>query len=270
MALKALKVKAEAAIYLLELLAEPEHEAKGERVNKIEVGQNAERDLPHLLQVPRIMRRIRHDRDHVASCGNNIGVGTRKRMQLKPAIIAPRPAIEADDKRPLGNELRKLDQIALAVGHGEIGHHLADGRNVLFGFGCRNALYELVVTGALIVFTAASVPARAEDLLTHLEPVGQHEPILTAVGNKRIIAFYVPNSGHCTVNAVVWENTDADADMPSSSVRVRMRLKPGQVVHIDSVRQGSLNLESLNLRCGDNAASLAVVDISELVASGRN
>jgi len=57
--------------------------------------------------------------------------------------------------------------------------------------------------GAL-VFTAVSVPARAEELLTHLGPVGPNEPILTAVGSKRVIAFYEPNSGHCAVNAVVF------------------------------------------------------------------
>ena len=110
--------------------------------------------------------------------------------------------------------------------------------------------------GAL-VFTAVSVPARAEELLTHLGPVGPNEPILTAVGSKRVIAFYEPNSGHCAVNAVVWENTSADTERP---LRVRMHLKPGQMVHIDSTSNESLNLESLNLRCGDNAASLAVVD----------
>ena len=62
--------------------------------------------------------------------------------------------------------------------------------------------------GAL-VFTAVSVPARAEELLTHSGPVGPHEAILTAVGSKRVIAFYEPNGGHCAVNAVVFGKTDA-------------------------------------------------------------
>ena len=117
--------------------------------------------------------------------------------------------------------------------------------------------------GAL-VFTAVSVPTRAEELLTHSGPVGPNEALLTAVGSKRVIAFYEPNSGHCAVNAVVWEKTGADTARP---LRVRMHLKPGQMVHIDSTSNESLNLESLNLRCGDNAASLAVVNTSELVAS---
>jgi hypothetical protein len=127
--------------------------------------------------------------------------------------------------------------------------------------------FLMFAAAVALVFTAVSVPVRAVELLTHSGPVGPHEAMLTAVGSKRVIAFYEPNGGHCAVSAVVWENMGADTKMPSSSVRVRMRLKPGQMVHIDSTSNESLNLESLNLKCGDNAASLSVVDTSELVAS---
>src|SRR6476646_7599427 len=113
--------------------------------------------------------------------------------------------------------------------------------------------------GAL-VFTAVSVPARAEQLLTHSGPVGPHEAILTAVGSMRVIAFYEPNGGHCAVNAVIFDKTDAYTGM-TTAVRVRVSLHPREMVHIDSTDNESLNLvESLNLKCGDNAASLAVVD----------
>ena len=112
--------------------------------------------------------------------------------------------------------------------------------------------------GAL-VFTAVSVPARAEELLTHSGPVGPHEAILTAVGSKRVIAFYEPNGGHCAVNAVVFGKTDAYTGM-TTAVRVRVSLQPREMVHIDSTDNELLNLKSLNLKCGDNAASLAVVD----------
>jgi hypothetical protein len=122
--------------------------------------------------------------------------------------------------------------------------------------------------GAL-VFTAVSIPALAEELLTHSGPVGPHEPILTAVGSKRIIAFYEPDNGRCAVNAVVFDKTDAYTGM-TTAARVRVSLNPREMVHIDSTSNESLNLESLNLKCGDNAASLAVVDTSELVASGGN
>lgn len=122
---------------------------------------------------------------------------------------------------------------------------------------------KFAAAGALVALTTASIPARSDELLANLGPVGPHEPILTTVGSKRIIAFYVPDSGRCAVNAVVWDNTDADTDMPYSAARVRSRLRPGQIVHIDSAEN-----ESLNLRCGDSAATLAVVDTGERIAFG--
>src|SRR6478672_8562142 len=76
--------------------------------------------------------------------------------------------------------------------------------------------FLMFAAAGALVFTAVSVPTRAEELLTHLGPVGPHE--LTAVGSKRVIAFYEPNSGHCAVNAVVWEKTGADTERP---LRVR-------------------------------------------------
>jgi hypothetical protein len=61
---------------------------------------------------------------------------------------------------------------------------------------------------------------------------------------------------------VVWDNTDADA-ADTSAARVRVSLQPGQIVHIDTAEQ-----ESLNLQCGKNAEKLAVVDTDSLVAFG--
>ena len=101
--------------------------------------------------------------------------------------------------------------------------------------------------GALVAVTAASIPARAYELAQSLGPVGPNEPLLITLDGKRVIAFYVPDVGHCVVNSVAWDTTGADADLP---VRVRISLEPGQIVHIDSAGK------SLNLRCGDNAASL--------------
>ncbi len=46
----------------------------------------------------------------------------------------------------------------------------------------------------------------------------------------------------------------------TTAMRVRVSLHPREMVHIDSTDNETLNLESLNLKCGDNAASLAVVD----------
>jgi hypothetical protein len=69
-----------------------------------------------------------------------------------------------------------------------------------------------------------------------------------------------PGNDHCALNAVVWENTNPNA---MSAARVRVSLKPGQIVHIDNAEN-----ESLNLQCGSKAESLSVVDNDELVAFG--
>ena len=87
----------------------------------------------------------------------------------------------------------------------------------------------------------------------NLGPVGPHEPILTTVGNKRVIAFYEPDNGQCAVHAVVFDKTDAYTGM-TTAARVRVSLNPREIVHIDSTDNESV--KSLNLQCGDDAESL--------------
>ena len=75
-------------------------------------------------------------------------------------------------------------------------------------------LLKFAAASAIVALTAVSTPARADELIQNLGPVGPHEPIITMVGNKRVIAFYVPDNGRCNVQAVIYENTDADTGMP--------------------------------------------------------
>jgi hypothetical protein len=117
---------------------------------------------------------------------------------------------------------------------------------------------KIVVVGAFAAFTCLSVPAVADEL-TNLGPVGPHQPILTSVGSNRVIAFYQPGTNQCAIHAVIWDKTKVD----SSSARIRVSLEPGQIMHIDSVEG-----ESLNLRCGSNADSLALVNTDNAVAFG--
>jgi hypothetical protein len=119
---------------------------------------------------------------------------------------------------------------------------------------------KIAVVGALATFL--SMPAVADEL-TRLGPVPPHEPILTSVGTKRVIAFYLPGSGQCALHAVIGDKMNINPDTDIPAVRVRISLEPGQTVHIDSVEG-----ESLNLRCGGNAESLALVDTDEAVAFG--
>jgi hypothetical protein len=120
----------------------------------------------------------------------------------------------------------------------------------------------LAAVGAFIALAAAALPARADEFAQNLGPVGPNEPILTTVGDKRIIAFYVPGQGHCTVNVVVWQSSDPSG---ASAARMRVSLKPRQMVHIDG--DGS---KSINLQCGDYAERLALVEADKTVTAGAS
>jgi hypothetical protein len=120
----------------------------------------------------------------------------------------------------------------------------------------------IAAAGAFVALTAFGLPARADELVQHLGPVGAHEPILTTFGNKRVIAFYEPDNGRCAVNAVVYDKTDADTGM-TTAARFRVSLNPREIVHIDSTDN-----KSINLQCGDRAETLSLVDSGELVAFG--
>jgi hypothetical protein len=124
----------------------------------------------------------------------------------------------------------------------------------------RIQLLSFAAAGALVALTTASTPARSYELLEYLGPVGPHEPILTTFGDKRVIAFYEPGNGRCTVNAVVYDKTDAETGM-TTAARVRVSLNPREMVHIDSTDN-----KTLNLQCGDGATVLAIV--SEFIAAG--
>jgi hypothetical protein len=119
----------------------------------------------------------------------------------------------------------------------------------------RVQMLSFAAASALVVLSAASVPAHSEEPWVNLGPVGPYEPIRVAVGSKRVLAFFEPNVGQCAVRSVVWDVVDADADTVYSAVQLRISLKPSQIVHIDASEN-----ETVNLQCGDNAATLAVVD----------
>jgi hypothetical protein len=118
-----------------------------------------------------------------------------------------------------------------------------------------------LAAGVLIALGAASTPVLADDALTNLGPVGPREPILVQVGEQRFIAFYTKERGECAVSAVTWK--DADPDEPYSSARVRVSLKPGQLIELDGPQR-----RSMGLLCGADASSLAVTAPAELILTG--
>jgi hypothetical protein len=110
---------------------------------------------------------------------------------------------------------------------------------------------RLAAVGTVVIAAALSFPVRADDPTEHLGPVGPHEPILSPVGSKRVIAFYEPDGGHCGLRVVVWNPADADA---TSTIGLRMRLIPQQVMYIVTPEKGSLGLQ-----CTEDAERLTVV-----------
>lgn len=120
---------------------------------------------------------------------------------------------------------------------------------------------SFAVALALLALAAGSAPARADDPLTNLGPVGPREPILVKIGSQRIIAFFTPERGTCALSAVTWK--DAGADAPYASERVRVSLKPGQLVQLDGAQR-----QTVGLLCGADAASLAVTAPAELILTG--
>jgi len=123
---------------------------------------------------------------------------------------------------------------------------------------------KFAAMGGLVVLCTLGSPARAYELAQNLGPVGPLEPILTEVGNQRVIAFYEPDNGQCSVNAVVYDKTDAYTGK-TTATRVRVSLDAREMVQIDSTDNDSV--KSLNLQCGKNAEKLTIVD-TDSVALG--
>jgi hypothetical protein len=106
------KVDAEAPVHVHDLLADPEHEPQAEGIAEIHVGEHAERHPARCPKIARILSSFRDDRDDLASGRDDVRIGAGGRMKLEPAIVAPRPAIEADHERAV----IKLDELSFAVG----------------------------------------------------------------------------------------------------------------------------------------------------------
>ena len=115
---------------------------------------------------------------------------------------------------------------------------------------------------ALGAFAGLSVSAHADEYATNLGPVGPNEPILANIGGQRVIAFFTPERNSCAVNTIVWK--DAGADTPNTSSRVRVTLRPGQMVRFDDARL------SMNLLCGADASTLSAVAPAELILTSAH
>jgi hypothetical protein len=106
---------------------------------------------------------------------------------------------------------------------------------------------------AALALFATGLSASADELSRNQGPVGPYEPIITTIGAKRVLAFYVPVKNGCAVSAVVWDQDANTGTKPYSSSRVRLDLLAGQAFNLDSTGN-----ESLNVKCGDKASTLTI------------
>jgi len=118
---------------------------------------------------------------------------------------------------------------------------------------------KVAAASAILALTAANIPARADDSVQNLGPVGPSEPILATFGNKQLVASFATGDGACAMQAVVWNADDIDA---KSASRFQLRVSSGQRAEID----GSTN-KSITLHCGESAQTLAVVTADMEVAA---
>ena len=117
------------------------------------------------------------------------------------------------------------------------------------------------LVAAALALAITNTPASAEEYVTNLGPVGPNEPILATFGGQRVIAFFIPDGGSCAVHTFVWK--DGGADAPYTTSRVRLNLRPGQMVRFDDSHM------SMNLLCGADASTLAVVAPPELLTQNE-
>ena len=121
----------------------------------------------------------------------------------------------------------------------------------------RIQLISFAAVGALVAFTIPSASATAADFVPqNLGPVGPNEVILTTVGSVRVMAYFLPENGHCGLNTVVWDPKHPDTGNPDTGMLAqggRVSLAAGQIFHIHSGEK------SLNLQCSDSAETLSIV-----------
>jgi hypothetical protein len=120
-----------------------------------------------------------------------------------------------------------------------------------------------VTAGALLALATSAAPASAGDDTVNLGPVGPREPILVNMGDKRMIASYVPNGGNCFVSAVVFNGTSSDGRF--AATRIRVALHPGELFHVDGVED-----RPVVLPCGFKGDMLTVLNRTEVTEQAAN
>ena len=114
-------------------------------------------------------------------------------------------------------------------------------------------ILPLAAASALSLFAITEVATAGERVKANLGPVGPNEPILATVGKSRLVAYYEPDDGKCDVSAILF--TARPDGGGNDSTRVRVTLHPGELFHLDGVRE-----ERIVLTCVPNAQALTVLN----------
>jgi hypothetical protein len=102
-----------------------------------------------------------------------------------------------------------------------------------------------------------------------LAPTESHEAYLPTesisygFGSKFMSGHFVQEASACNLVLIIAEATDPEVALPGSPTRIRLVLRPGQLLALDS-EEG----RSLNVTCGADATTLLVDtgDTDELIA----
>lgn len=122
----------------------------------------------------------------------------------------------------------------------------------------RNNKALSIAAGSLLsVLAVTSVASAGEPAKANLGPVGPNEPILATVGESRLIAYYQPDGGKCSVSAVMFTKSPNGGGYKSA--RVRVALHPGQIFRFDGAKGARAVLT-----CGPDAKGLTVLNPGEI------
>ena len=118
-------------------------------------------------------------------------------------------------------------------------------------------ILPIAATTVLSLFAATGLAGAGESNMTNLGPVGPYEPILATVGKSRLVAYFEPDNGNCSVSVVI---SAASGDGGVKATRVRVALHPGELFHLDGVKN-----ERIVITCAPNAKGMAVLNKGEIL-----
>jgi hypothetical protein len=124
-------------------------------------------------------------------------------------------------------------------------------------------ILSIAAVSVLTVLAATFTASAADTTHANLGPVGPNEPIIARIGTTGLIAYYEPDNGKCAVSAIMFDATPNGGG--EASTRVRVALHPGELFHLDGVKD-----EHVVLTCGPNAKLLIVLNRGEVLTKSAS